>query len=153
AASRPRVGTGLPGRHPHRRRPRRAAAAQARPARADPHDPGSGLQGSRAVRLWRGASLRARLFTAIGLAVVLSIGLTLALGLVLTRRAVESAALDDVARQANLLAGQERASVAPLFHLKELRPFLQRQHERVLSPAPLRSALPAFMPESARNDL
>ena len=55
------------------------------------------------MRLWRGASLRARLFTAIGLVVVVSVGLTLAIGYVLTRRAVEQTSMGEVKRKADLL--------------------------------------------------
>ena len=46
-------GLTYPGRHAHRRRPRRAAAAQARPAGADPHGAGRGLQGGRSEALAR----------------------------------------------------------------------------------------------------
>ena len=60
-----------------------------------------------------GRSLRSRLFAAIAVIMALSVGLTIALGVVLTRRAVERAALDDVAHQADLLAGRERISVRP----------------------------------------
>ena len=49
-------------------------------------------------------SLRTRLFGAIALTVAICVGLTVAVGLVLTRRAVERGALKDLARQADLLA-------------------------------------------------
>ena len=97
-----------------------------------------------------GRSLRSRLFAAIAVIMALSVGLTIALGVVLTRRAVERAALDDVAHQADLLAGRERISLAPLAHLPELEPFLARQHERVLTP-PLSD--PSVLPEDARRNL
>jgi len=58
-------------------------------------------------------SLRTRLFQAIALIVVLCVGLTLGLGLVLTRRAVDDATLQDVAHQAALIAERERVSVSP----------------------------------------
>ena len=47
-------------------------------------------------------SLRRRLFQAIGLIVALSVAITLALGLVLTRRAVQDATIKDLAHQAAL---------------------------------------------------
>jgi two-component system sensor histidine kinase BaeS len=84
----------------------------------------------------RRRSLRTRLFLAIGLIVVLSVGLTLGIGVVLTRRAVEHATLQDVAHQADLLAGRERLALLPFAHLEGLRPFLARQDERVVA-APL----------------
>ncbi|MFN2629913.1 MAG: sensor histidine kinase [Gaiellaceae bacterium] len=95
-----------------------------------------------------GGSLRSRLFRAIALIVVLSVGLTLAVGLVLTRRAVERARLDDVAHQADLLAGRERIALAPLAHVAGLRPFLARQRERLETP--LLGAATPYLPEQAR---
>ncbi|HEY4412755.1 MAG TPA: HAMP domain-containing sensor histidine kinase [Gaiellaceae bacterium] len=74
-------------------------------------------------------SLRTRLFQAIVLIVVLCVGLTLALGLVLTRRAVDRATLDDVAHQAALIAERERVAVSPFTYLKALQPYLKQQHE------------------------
>jgi len=74
-------------------------------------------------------SLRTRLFQAIALIVVLCVGLTLGLGLVLTRRAVDDATLQDVAHQAALIAERERVSVSPFTYLKPLQPYLAKQHE------------------------
>ena len=74
-------------------------------------------------------SLRSRLFQAIGLIVALCVGLTIALGLVLTRRAVDDATLQDVEHQAALIAERERVAVAPFTYLKALRPYLRQQHE------------------------
>src|SRR5579864_3727165 len=74
-------------------------------------------------------SLRTRLFQAIVLIVVLCVGLTLALGLLLTRRAVDRATLDDVAHQAALIAERERVAVSPFTYLKALQPYLKQQHE------------------------
>ena len=81
-------------------------------------------------------SLRMRLFLAIGLIVVLSVGLTLGVGVMLTHRAVERATLQDVSHQADLLAGRERLALLPFAHLHGLRPFLARQRESVVA-APL----------------
>jgi hypothetical protein len=67
------------GRDTHRRRPRGATAAEARPPGLDPDLPRLGLQGSQAVS-HRFASLRSRLFAAIVLVALLSLALALALG-------------------------------------------------------------------------
>jgi two-component system OmpR family sensor kinase len=82
------------------------------------------------VKLARG-SLRAQLFAAIGLVVVLSIGITFALGAVLTRQAVDKATLSDLIHQADLVAGHEQQAVVPLANLPALRPYLKRQGEQV----------------------
>jgi len=74
-------------------------------------------------------SLRSRLFQAIALIVVLCVGLTLALGLLLTRRAVDRATLEDVDHQAALIAERERVAISPFTYLKPLRPYLRQQHE------------------------
>ncbi|MGZ4383109.1 MAG: sensor histidine kinase [Gaiellaceae bacterium] len=79
----------------------------------------------------RPGSLRAQLFAAIGTVVVLSIGITFALGAVLTRQAVDEATLNDLIHQADLLAGREQQAVVPLANLPAMRPYLQRQGERV----------------------
>jgi signal transduction histidine kinase len=91
-------------------------------------------------------SLRARLFAAIGLIVALSVAITLGLGLVLTRRAVEDATLKDLTHQAALIVGEERSALSPLTHLPQLRPYLQRQHERYLLD-------PRVLPHAARTEL
>ena len=74
-------------------------------------------------------SLRTRLFLAIAVIVALCVGLTLALGLLLTRRAVDRATLDDVKHQAALIAERERVAVSPFTYLKALEPYLKEQHE------------------------
>jgi signal transduction histidine kinase len=91
-------------------------------------------------------SLRARLFAAIGLIVALSVAVTLVLGLVLTRRAVEDATLKDLGHQAALIVGEERNALSPLTHLPQLRPYLARQHERYLLDT-------SVLPEGARRKL
>ena len=73
--------------------------------------------------------LRTRLFQAMAVIVVLCVGLTLALGLLLTRRAVDKATLQDVVHQADLIAERERVAVSPLTYLKPLQPYLARQNE------------------------
>ncbi|HEY2072284.1 MAG TPA: HAMP domain-containing sensor histidine kinase, partial [Gaiellaceae bacterium] len=91
-------------------------------------------------------SLRTRLFQAIAVIVVLCVGLTLALGLLLTRRAVDRATLQDVAHQAALIAERERVAISPFTYLKPLRPYLRQQHE-------LYHTTPAGLPASAQDAL
>ncbi len=94
----------------------------------------------------RSRSLRARLFGAIGVIVAISVAITLGLGLVLTRRAVQDATLKDLAHQAALIVGEERNALSPLTHLPDLRPYLADQHERYLLD-------PATLPAGARRAL
>ena len=89
------------------------------------------------MRAWRDASLRTRLLVVTSAIVALSVGLTLAIGVVLTRRAVEHATIRGLGNQADLLAARERNSLAPLFHLQQYEPSLAKQHERAIS-LPLR---------------
>ena len=77
-------------------------------------------------------SLRTRLFAAIVLIVVLSVGLSLVLGALLTRREVERATLRGLANQADLLAARENKAVLPFARLPALRPSLKRQGELVI---------------------
>jgi two-component system sensor histidine kinase BaeS len=98
-----------------------------------------------------GNSLRSRLFQAIVLIVVLSVGLTLAIGLVLTRRTVDQATLDDVAHQADLIARRERSAIAPLAHLADVRAFLAEQNGRVETV--LLTTRSPYLPEDAREEL
>jgi two-component system, OmpR family, sensor kinase len=74
-------------------------------------------------------SLRTYLFVATTAVVVLSVGLMLAIGSLLTRREVERVTLRNLSHQADILAGRERVAVFPLGRLKELRPSLRRQHQ------------------------
>ena len=110
----------------------------------DPHRARLGLQGRPAVRL---ASLRARLFAAIALVALLSLALALALGAILTRRAVERNTLRDVSAQFDLLAEREREALVPFSRLKSLQEFLDRQDERVVQ-VPLDGS---SQPASARS--
>jgi two-component system OmpR family sensor kinase len=86
-------------------------------------------------------SLRARLFAAIALVVVLSVGLALAIGATLTRREVDRTTLRSVARQADVLAQRERLALCPLCKLKSLNESLAVQEERVVK-APLDGSSP-----------
>jgi two-component system sensor histidine kinase BaeS len=80
----------------------------------------------------RRRSLRTNLFAATVLVVALSVGIMLAIGSVLTRRAVERATLKDVAHQADVLAARERAAVYPCGRLSDVRPYFNRQNERAV---------------------
>jgi two-component system sensor histidine kinase BaeS len=93
----------------------------------------------------RGNGLRARLFRAIGVVVLICVALTIGLGLVLTRRAVEKATLRDVAHQADLIAAAQRNSVSSVRSLQpRIQAILNRQHELVLF---RRSDLPSWARE------
>jgi hypothetical protein len=81
-------------------------------------------------------SLRTRLFAATFLAVVLVIGLSLAIGVVLTRREAERATLRGVANQADILAARERNALLPFARIDAMRPALARQGESIVN-APL----------------
>jgi signal transduction histidine kinase len=81
----------------------------------------------------RGSGLRSRLFRAIGVVVLICVALTIGLGIVLTRRAVEHATLQDVAHQADLIAAGQRNSVSSLRNLPaRIHTILSRQEEQLL---------------------
>lgn len=77
--------------------------------------------------------LRRRLFFSILVIVVLSIGVSFAVGLVLSRQAVERANLDDLAHQADLIAERESQSdvLLPFSRLERLKPFLEKQNQEI----------------------
>ena len=79
-----------------------------------------------------GSGLRARLFQAIGVVVLICVAFTIGLGLVLTRRAVERATLSDVAHQADIIAAAQKSQPLSLKSLPGRFPILNRQHELVL---------------------
>lgn len=93
-------------------------------------------------------TLRSRLFAAIGLVALLSLALALALGAVLTRRAVERNTLRDVSAQFDLLAEREREALLPFSRLRSLEPFLARQDEEVVR-VPLDGSSPLLPPDEA----
>ena len=68
-------------------------------------------------------SLRARLFGAIALTVAICVALTVVVGIVLTRRAVDRSALRDLSHQADLIAGAQSKELSPLTHLPDQLPF------------------------------
>jgi signal transduction histidine kinase len=76
-------------------------------------------------------SLRAQLFTAIGVILLLSAVLTFGVGGLLTRQAVDRVTLRDLSHQADLLKRREQTDILPLARLPELKPYLARQNEEV----------------------
>jgi two-component system OmpR family sensor kinase len=74
-------------------------------------------------------SLRTRLFGAIALTVAICVALTVGIGLVLTRRAVDQGAVRDLSHQADLLAAVQRNALSPLTHLPDLFPSIYKQSE------------------------
>jgi two-component system sensor histidine kinase BaeS len=81
--------------------------------------------------IWRLNSLRWRLFAAIAVVVVLSVGLALAIGAMLVRREAERSTLRSVARQADVLAQAERDKILAFSQLESLNATLALQDERV----------------------
>ena len=82
--------------------------------------------------MW-GSGLRSRLFQAIGVVVLICVALTIGLGVVLTHRAVNRAALKDVGHQADLIAAEVRAGVFSVQTLQgRIGSALNRQHEHVI---------------------
>jgi signal transduction histidine kinase len=77
--------------------------------------------------------LRRRLFLATVLIVIASIGIAFAVGVVLTRNAVESANIDGLNRQAELIKSQEESAILPFSpaRLSRLRSFLAKQREQI----------------------
>ena len=75
-------------------------------------------------------SLRAREFVAIALAIVASVGVTLVLAVVLVRKQARHEALKSLARQAALVAEQQRAAPAGQ-ELSSLGVFFDTQQERM----------------------
>ena len=81
----------------------------------------------------RGSGLRSRLFRAIGVVVIICVAFTIGVGLVLTRRAVQRATLNDLAHQADLIAAAQRNSVSSLQTLpSRITAILIKQHEHLL---------------------
>jgi signal transduction histidine kinase len=93
----------------------------------------------------RGSGLRSRLFRAIGVVVLICVALTIGLGIVLTRRAVERATLRDLAHQASLIAGGQVTGLGT--NLQKIQPYLG-QHERAVKS---KKGVPAFLPAEAQE--
>jgi signal transduction histidine kinase len=96
-------------------------------------------------------SLRAQLFTAIGVILLLSAVLTLGVGGLLTRRAVDRATQRDLSHQADLLAPREQNDIMPLARLPQLKPYLARQNEQVHVLSSLSSKTPFASEETLRK--
>ena len=79
----------------------------------------------------RGSHLRSQLFRAIGVVVLICVALTIGLGIVLTRRAVEHATLKDLGQQADVIAAAQSSGVSPLVPPR-IRESLAREGERIL---------------------
>jgi len=94
------------------------------------------------------ASLRTRLFAAIALVALLSLALALAIGAILTRRAVERNTLRDVSAQFDLLVEREREALLPFSRLRSLQEFLERQDQRIVR-VPLDGSDKLLPPERA----
>ena len=76
-------------------------------------------------------SLRAREFAAIALAVVAAVAVTLVVAALLVHRSVKHEALKALARQAALVAEQERAKPSPSQKVASLGVFFETQQERL----------------------
>jgi two-component system sensor histidine kinase BaeS len=74
-------------------------------------------------------TLRARLFGAIALTVAICVALTFAVGLTLTRRAVDRGALRDLAHQADLVAGSAGANVRVSPNFESFDPYVGSQQQ------------------------
>ena len=94
------------------------------------------------------ASLRARLFATIALVALVALALALALGALVTRRAVERNTLRDVSAQMDLLVEREKDALLPFSRLRSLSEFLEPQDERILRLA-LDGSSPLLPPERA----
>jgi two-component system, OmpR family, sensor kinase len=94
------------------------------------------------------SSLRGRLFAAIAMVALLSLALALAIGALLTRRAVERNTLRDVSAQFDLLVEREREAILPFSRLRSLQEFLERQDQQVV-PVALDGSSPLLPPERA----
>jgi len=96
-------------------------------------------------------SLRSQLFAAIGVILLLSAVLTLGVGGLLTRRAVDRATSRDLSHQADLLAHREQTDILPLARLPKLKPYLERQNEQVVILSSLSSKTPFASEETLRK--
>jgi two-component system sensor histidine kinase BaeS len=98
-------------------------------------------------------SLRVRLLAAIGIVAVLSVALALAIGAVLTRRAVERNTLRDLSAQADLLVSRERSALLPLAKGRDdLERFLERRQDtELVTDVPLDGSSPYLPPEAAAD--
>ena len=96
------------------------------------------------------ASLRARLFAAIALVALLSLALALAIGAVLTRRAVERNTLQDVSAKFDLLVEREKNAILPFSQLRSFQEFLETHDEQIV-PVPLDGTSTLLPPEEVQR--
>jgi two-component system OmpR family sensor kinase len=96
-------------------------------------------------------SLRAQLFAAIGVILLLSAAVALGVGGLLTRQAVDRATLRDLSHQADLLKGRELNDILPLARLPELKTYLARQNEQVVVLSSLSSESPFVSEKTLRK--
>jgi signal transduction histidine kinase len=82
---------------------------------------------------------------------LLSAVLTLGVGGLLTRQAVDRATLRDLSHQADLLARREQTDLLPLTQLPKLKPYLANQNERVELLYSLSSKTPFASEETLRK--
>ncbi|MBD0328548.1 MAG: HAMP domain-containing histidine kinase [Thermoleophilia bacterium] len=94
-------------------------------------------------------SLRARLLAAIGVVAILSVALAVAIGAVLTRRAVERNTLRDLSAQADLLASREREALLPLGRIGSLQRWQEEQDVTIVPDLPLDGSSPYLTVEQA----
>jgi two-component system sensor histidine kinase BaeS len=97
--------------------------------------------------LWR------RIFLATVLIVIASIGIAFGVGVLLTRNAVETANIDGLNRQAELIKNQEESAILPFSaaRISRLRSFLAEQHEQI-AVFSLKTP-PFYLPDSQLTDL
>jgi hypothetical protein len=96
------------------------------------------------------SSLRARLFAAISLVALLSLALALAIGAVLTRRAVERNTLQDVSAKFDLLVEREKDAILPFSRLPSFQAFLETHDEQIV-PVPLDGSGGLLSPEQVQR--
>jgi two-component system sensor histidine kinase BaeS len=96
------------------------------------------------------SSLRARLFAAISLVALLSLALALAIGAVLTRRAVERNTLQDVSAKFDLLVEREKDAILPFSRLPSFQEFLETHDEQIV-PVPLDGSGGLLSPEQVQR--
>lgn len=96
-------------------------------------------------------SIRAREFFAIALAVAASIAVTLVVAVVLVRRSVRDEAIKSLARQAAVIAAQERARPSSQTRLTNLGAFFDTQDERLAIVSLSQASL--LLPQDGAADL
>src|SRR5438128_11159868 len=96
-------------------------------------------------------SLRAQLYLAIALAVMVSVALSLLAGVYLVHRSVKAQDLKALGRQADLIAARERRSPVPVQQVESLGIFTKTGQQRLCIFETQQAA--ALLPEHAGRDL